>query len=57
MRNIEIRENTNEVIRYPEDMYCVYFHQDPETDEVIYVGKGTLHRACLLYTSPSPRDP
>ena len=29
MRNIEIRENTNEVIRYPEDMYCVYFHQDP----------------------------
>ena len=45
MRNIEIRENTNEVIRYPEDMYCVYFHQDPDTDEVIYVGKGTLHRA------------
>ena len=45
LRNIEIRENTNEVVKYPEDMYCVYFHKDPESDSVIYVGKGTLHRA------------
>ena len=45
LRKIEIRENTNEVIRYPEDMYCVYFHQDPDSKTVTYVGKGTLHRA------------
>ena len=45
LRKIEIRENTNEVIRYPEDMYCVYVHKDPETLDVVYVGKGTLHRA------------
>jgi hypothetical protein len=45
MRHIEIRENTNEVVKYPEDMYCVYFHKDPENKNVKYVGKGTLHRA------------
>ncbi len=45
MRNIEIRKDTQEVVKYPEDMYCVYFHRDPETLDVVYVGKGTLHRA------------
>ena len=45
MRHIEIRENTNEVVKYPEDMYCVYFHKDPKNKNVKYVGKGTLHRA------------
>ena len=45
MRNIQIRDNTFEVVKYPEDMYCVYFHRDPETLDVVYVGKGTLHRA------------
>tara|TARA_R100001463_G_scaffold87280_1_gene141962 strand:- start:106 stop:564 length:459 start_codon:yes stop_codon:yes gene_type:complete len=45
LRQIEIREDTHEVVKYPEDMYCVYFHKDPETDNVVYVGKGTLHRA------------
>ena len=45
MREIKVREGTDEVIQYPEDMYCVYVHRDPETLDVVYVGKGTLHRA------------
>lgn len=45
MRDIEVREGTDEVIKYPIDMFCVYVHRDPETLDVVYVGKGTLHRA------------
>ena len=45
LRNIKVREGTDEVIKYPDDMFCVYTHRDPETLDVVYVGKGTLHRA------------
>lgn len=44
MRSIKVREGTDEVVKYPEEMYCVYVHKDPETLDVVYVGKGTLHR-------------
>ena len=44
---VKRRENSTEIVGYPTDQYVVYFHRDPETRDVVYVGEG---KTCRAYT-------
>jgi len=45
MRDIRLRKGKDEVVSYPEDMFVVYHHVDPESLDVVYVGEGKIDRA------------
>lgn len=45
---VKRRENNGEITGYPEDLHVVYFHRDPITRDVVYVGEGRTCRAFTL---------
>ena len=45
------------ILRPFDDEICIFVDLPPDlTEPLIYVKENNLSIACLLYTSPSPRD-
>ena len=47
IKGVSRRNNAAEIKGFPEDQHVVYFHRDPETQDVVYVGEG---KTCRPYT-------